>query len=142
LVMLIWKPLPWNGIISLQALKLVNWKDIIWLSSRHSMVYARLDYAGTNASLTAYATKVFHLARQNLISGWDSMAICTNMWPRMLTTFALGCWTRNHSRILNFVSVFHYTLSGLCGFTPCTRSLYLCLCWILWQQRKFFIKAT
>jgi hypothetical protein len=23
----------------------------------------------------------------------------------------------------NFVSVFHYTLSGLCGFTPCTRSL-------------------
>jgi hypothetical protein len=29
LVMLIWKPLPWNGIISLQALNLVNWKDII-----------------------------------------------------------------------------------------------------------------
>jgi hypothetical protein len=29
LVMLIWKPLPWNRIISLQALNLVNWKDII-----------------------------------------------------------------------------------------------------------------
>jgi hypothetical protein len=28
-VMLIWKPLPWNGIILLQALNLVNWKDII-----------------------------------------------------------------------------------------------------------------
>jgi hypothetical protein len=27
--MLIWKPLPWNGFISLQALNLVNWKDII-----------------------------------------------------------------------------------------------------------------
>jgi hypothetical protein len=29
LVMLIWKPLSWNGIISLQVLNLVNWKDII-----------------------------------------------------------------------------------------------------------------
>mgnify|MGYP003445654997 CR=1 FL=1 len=29
LVMLIWKPLPWNGIILLQTLNLVNWKDII-----------------------------------------------------------------------------------------------------------------
>jgi hypothetical protein len=28
-VMLIWKPLPWNRIILLQALNLVNWKDII-----------------------------------------------------------------------------------------------------------------
>jgi hypothetical protein len=28
-VMLIWKLLPWNGIISLQVLNLVNWKDII-----------------------------------------------------------------------------------------------------------------
>jgi hypothetical protein len=28
-VMLIWKLLPWNGSISLQVLKLVNWKDII-----------------------------------------------------------------------------------------------------------------
>jgi hypothetical protein len=26
---LFWKPLPWNGIISLQALNFVNWKDII-----------------------------------------------------------------------------------------------------------------
>jgi hypothetical protein len=33
------------------------------------MVYARLDYAGMNASLTVYAMKAFHLARQNLISG-------------------------------------------------------------------------
>jgi hypothetical protein len=29
LVMLIWKVLPWNGIISLQVQNLVNWKDII-----------------------------------------------------------------------------------------------------------------
>jgi hypothetical protein len=28
-VMLIWKLLPWNEIISLQVLNLVNWKDII-----------------------------------------------------------------------------------------------------------------
>jgi hypothetical protein len=39
------------------------------ISSRHSMVYARLDYAGMNASPTVYAMKVFPLARQNLISG-------------------------------------------------------------------------
>jgi hypothetical protein len=91
LVMLIWKPLPWNEIISLQVLNLVYWKDIIWLSSGHSMVYARLDYAGMNASPTVYAMKAFHLARQNLISGWDSMAICMSMWPCMSTTFALQC---------------------------------------------------
>jgi hypothetical protein len=29
LVMLIWKLLPWNEIISLQVLNLVSWKDII-----------------------------------------------------------------------------------------------------------------
>jgi hypothetical protein len=28
------------------------------------------------------------------------MAICMSMWPRMLTTFALECWTQNRSRIL------------------------------------------
>jgi hypothetical protein len=33
------------------------------------MVYAHLDYAGMNALPTVYAMKVFHLARQNLISG-------------------------------------------------------------------------
>jgi hypothetical protein len=33
------------------------------------MVYARLDYVGMNALPTVSAMKVFHLARQNLISG-------------------------------------------------------------------------
>jgi hypothetical protein len=84
LVMLIWKLLPWNEIISLQVLNLVSWKDIIWLSSRHSMVYTRLDYVGMNALPIVSTMKASHLARQNLISGWDSMAICMSMWPRML----------------------------------------------------------
>jgi hypothetical protein len=67
--MLIWKLLPWNEIISLQALNLVSWKDIIWLLSRHSMVYARLEYVGMNALQIVSAMKASHLARQNLISG-------------------------------------------------------------------------
>jgi hypothetical protein len=33
------------------------------------MVYAHLDYAGMNVLPTVYAMMVFHLARQNLISG-------------------------------------------------------------------------
>jgi hypothetical protein len=33
------------------------------------MVYAPLDNVGMNASPTVYTMKVFHLARQNLISG-------------------------------------------------------------------------
>jgi hypothetical protein len=37
--------------------------------SRHSMVYARLDYVGMNASPIVSTMKAFHLARQNLISG-------------------------------------------------------------------------
>jgi hypothetical protein len=74
-VMLIWKLLPWNEIISLQVLNLVNWKEIIWLSSRHSMVYTCLDYVGMNALPIVSAMKASHLARQNLISGWDSMVI-------------------------------------------------------------------
>jgi hypothetical protein len=45
--------------------------------------------------------KASHLARQNLISGWDSMAICMSMWPRMSMTFVSECWTRNHSWTLS-----------------------------------------
>jgi hypothetical protein len=52
-----------NFIVAGPELNLVSWKDIIWLSSRHSMVYARLDYVGMNALPIVSAMKASHLAR-------------------------------------------------------------------------------
>jgi hypothetical protein len=74
----------------------------------------------------------------------DCALLCSQVDMTRYSSIASG-----NNCIVQLVSVFHYTFSGLCGFIPCTHSLQLCLCWILWQQRKFYsntrkfvIKAT
>jgi hypothetical protein len=57
----------WNYIVA--GPEFGQLEGINLLSSRHSMLYARLDYVGMNASLIVSAMKASHLARQNLISG-------------------------------------------------------------------------